>query len=103
MKGVKRLTPSTYETGDFITIVDDDYVFAGNDLDNGRAEEFLGVLSDSDKAKLLMMDKQAINNAVSKLGTFRSLSTRQKNLKKLRRRKYNFDGGARLKANAQTK
>jgi len=104
MKGVKRLTPSSYEIGDFVAIVSDDHVFAGKDLTNGRGEESLGDLTDEEIGKLIMEDEQ-INqySAISQIPTFRSLSTKQANMKMLRRRKYHFDNGVKLKANAQKK
>ena len=102
MKGVKRLTASSYEIGDFVAIVADDHIFAGKDLQNGRAEEQLGVLSDIDKSKLIMSDEAPTNfSAISKLPTFRSLSTKADQMKQLRRRKYTFDNSVKLKANAQ--
>ena len=102
MKGVKRLTPSSYEVGDFVAIVADDHMFDGKDLQNGRAEELLGTLTDAEKGKLLMSDEAPTNfSAISKLPTFRSLSTKSDQMKQLHRRKYHFDSGVKLKANAQ--
>lgn len=102
MKGVKRLTESSYEIGDFVVIVADDHVFAGKDLTNGRVEEALGDLSDSE-VNLLTMSDEGINSfsAIGQLPTFRSLATKRQNLKTLHRRKYHFDGGVKLKVNAQ--
>jgi len=104
MKGIKRLTASSYEIDDFIAIVADDHIFGGKDLANGRGEEALGNITDDDQRKLLMPDEQ-INNfsAIGKLPQFRSKVTKQENLKTLHRRKYKFDGAVKLKDNAQVK
>ena len=102
MKGVKRLTPSSYETGDFITTVPDDHVFAGKDLQNGRGEELLGDLSETENEKLLMEDEQiSQRSGAGQLAGFRSLMTGGRNLKVLHRRKYNFADGVKIKPNAQ--
>ena len=101
MKGVKRITASSYEIGDFVAIVDDSHVFDGQDLQNGRAEEILPVLTEAEISKLIMGDEQ-INLGVGRLlPGFRSLSTATGNLKQLHRRKYHYNNGVMLKANAQ--
>ena len=102
MKGVKRLTSSSYEIGDYVAIVPDDHGFDGKDLQNGRAEEALGAISDDERSKLMMTDEAPANfSAISQLPTFRSKSSGRDNLTPLHRRKYQFDGGVKLKANAQ--
>jgi len=101
MKGVKRLTPSTYETGDYIIVVEDDYVFGGSDLSGGRAEEPLGSMTQDEIAKLTMQDEGVADFSVNALATFRSLSSGARNMKVLHRRKYQFDVGIKVKPNAQ--
>ena len=102
MKGVKRLTASTYEVGDFVAIVPDDHVFDGGDLHNGRGEESLGVLSNDEHLKLMMSDEAPTNfSAISELPTFRSIMTKSENMKSLHRRKYTYNSGVKLKGNAQ--
>ena len=102
MKGVKRLTASSYEVNDIIIIMEDDHIFSVRDLLNGRAEIILGNISNADYQKLLMEDSGITTaSTISKLPTFRSLSTKRENLKELHRRKYYFDEGVKLKANAQ--
>jgi len=103
MKGVKRLTPSTYEAGDYVAIVPDSHVFGGNDLQDGRAEESLGELPPGDISKLIMSDEGVGDYSAMALPTFRSLSTNNANLKLLHRRKYQYDGSVKLKSNAQEK
>lgn len=103
MKAVVRITPSSYEVGDAITIVPDDHIFGGKDLIPGQREvQDVGELSDNDRSKMLMQDEGAVNiAAVSKLPTFQSVSTSQASMKALRRRKYHFDASVKLKDNAQ--
>lgn len=103
MKGVKRLTASSYEIGDYVAIVPDDHIFDGKDLQNGRVQEFLGNLSDGDISKLIMQDEIIGDYSAFQLPTFRSITTRRYNLKVLRRRKYQFDVDVELKSNAQSR
>lgn len=104
MKGIKRVTQSSYDVDDFIAIVKDDHVFGGRDLENGRAEEYLGNLTDSEINKLIMTDDQSGNMSVlMSVPTFRSLSSSNRNLKNLHRRKYKYSGSVVLKDNAQKK
>lgn len=103
MKAVIRITPSSYEVGDIVALVEDDHVFGGKDIVAGQREAVdIGNLSESDKSKLLMADKGTVNiSAVSKLPTFQNIATSRDALKILHRRKYHFDGGVKLKVNAQ--
>ena len=102
MKGVMRQTASKYETGDILQIFPDDYIFAGKDLANGRVEVVLGNLTDAEISKLEMSDDGLVTySAINQLPTFRSKMSGSAGLRILRRRKYQFDNGVKLKANAQ--
>jgi len=102
MKGMKRTTPSSYEVGDFVSIVDDSHEFGGSDF-NGREEEILPGLTDVGRNKLIMSDERPSNfAAISQLPTFRGLYSKSVAMKQLHRRKYQFiNGVVALKDNAQ--
>ena len=53
MKGVRRTTPSSYDTGDYIIIVEDSYVFDGNDISIGREVVDLGNITQEEQNALL--------------------------------------------------
>jgi len=99
MKGVRINVEGQkdYALGDVVITVPDNYVFAGNDLDNGRSEELLGALSDSDAAKLVMMDEVLDDYSATSLPTFRSISLKRENMKINNRRKYTFNTSVELK------
>ena len=102
MKGLRRLTASTYEAGDFVSIVEDSHEFASKDIGSNREVIDLGNISKRNISKLMTEDEQINNSsAIGKLPAFKSLITGRKNLKSLRRRKYHFDGSVKLKSNAQ--
>ena len=92
-----------YEADDVIQSFPDDYVFAGNDLANGRTVIALGAITDRDTELLQMEDEARINHsAISQLPAFRSISSGVRGLSQLRRRKYQWtNGSVTLKGNAQ--
>lgn len=104
MKGVIRLTDSTYETGDIIQIFPDDYVFDGKDLSNGRGVVDLGNLTEEEIDLLDMRDEGPYNaSAMSLLPAFRVILSKTGSMKTLHRRKYHFDNGVKLKSSAQSR
>ena len=101
MKGLRRITASSYEIGDFVSIDPDSHTYGGRDFNN-REEVSLPGLTDAERNKLIMVDERPVNySAISQLPTFRSLSTKIQAMKQLHRRKYQFDNGVMLKSNAQ--
>jgi hypothetical protein len=97
MKGVQVTSSNTYESGDFVSIMDDSHIFGGMDLQNGRIEISLIGLSQSDTNKLLLPDSKIKVSSFMQLPQFRSESTSNRNLKQVKRRKYYFDSGVKLK------
>jgi len=105
MKALVRITASSYEINDIVSLVEDSHVFGDKDIKPGKREVVsLGTLTDAEKSKLLMVDARPDNYAaISQISTFRSLATKTAALKRLHRRKYNFNNGVALKANAQVR
>ena len=90
-----------YNTGDTVVVASDEHLWSDDDLALCTKETGL-TLSASDIAKLKMSDVALVNHAaISKLPTFRSLSTKQNALKQLHRKKYQYNNGVVLKSNAQ--
>lgn len=102
MKGVKRLTQSSYDVGDYVVIVPDDHIFDGKDLQNGRGEELLGAITAADQAKLLMVDEGIESfRATVAIPALRSKASGPAGLTPLHRRKYNISNSiVTLKNNA---
>ena len=102
MQLIKRNIPNAgYEQYDVVTIADDAHQWSPMELSGNFLIETGVTISDSERNKLIMNDEGLANHsAISQLPTFRSLSTKQENLKIFHRRKYIHDGGVKLKANA---
>lgn len=100
MKGVKRLTTSSYEIGDFVAVVDDSHVFAGKDLQNGRGEENLGAITINEQSKLVMQDEGLKSfRATMAISAFRSQTSKEVSI--FHRRKYSVSNNkVTLKSNA---
>ena len=102
MQLIKRNIPNVgYEQFDVVAIADDAHQWSPMELSGNFLFEINVTLTDAEKKKLIMVDEGLSNySAISQLPAFRSLSTKQENLKVFHRRKYIHDGGVKLKANA---
>lgn len=97
--------PTGYETGDMVTSYPDETDYTGSQESNASKFTIVtGVTLSEANKELLLMNDDSLNGhaAISKLPTFRSMSTQQAWLKLLHKRKYQYvDGLVKLKSNAQ--
>ena len=100
----KSASNSQYETGDVVECREEGKGYSQHEIDIFDIEAGL-TLSDSDKQKLMIVDERPDNySAIAQIPTFRSLLTKQENMKQLHRRKYQNSGNTVfLKPNAQVK
>jgi hypothetical protein len=93
MKAIVRTTASTYETGDVISIVEDNHVFGSRDLLAGaRTSVDVGTLTSAEIAYFTMQDKQFRNmTSALQVPTFRHYLFKDKNRTLVKRRKYKRD------------
>ena len=101
---IKKNSPNAgYETEDTIRVVSDSHVWGSGELNAAVFTIQTGVTLTGDEISKLEMQDEAPTNiaAISNLPTFRSFVTKRDNLKSLHRRKYQYDSGIKLKANAQ--
>lgn len=90
MKAIVRLSPSSYDTGDIVDIVQDDYVLSPADLPAGqRGTVPLGALTDREINLFRMADERVSNlNAVSRIPAFKHSINKPRNMRLQRRKKY---------------
>ena len=104
MQIIKRTDSDTYGINDVVAIVADSHQWSPMELDtNIFTIESIPDLTDAEVSLLLMNDDVISNySAISQLPTFRSLSTKFKDMKLLHKRKYEYANGViQLNAKAQ--
>lgn len=104
MELLLKNSPNHYETGDAVVVMPDGWGWGEGELNTNVFTIEKGVtLTDSEAGLLTQQDIAPLNNsAISRLPTFRSLSTKFENAKLLHNRKYAYDNGSiALKPNAQ--
>jgi hypothetical protein len=95
MKAIVRVTPSTYESGDVISIISDLHatILTFNDIPTGVREVVdIGTPTQDEQRYLLFEDRVFKNiSASSQIPAFRHSRFKDRHLKIKRRRKYKLD------------
>ena len=98
--------PTSYEQGDVVIHYPEGTDYTGTEESNPAKFTIVEnvTLTESERLKLLMVDSVMADYSAFNLPTFRSLSTKQDNIKSLHRRKYQYvNEDVKLKSNAQDK